>query len=111
MHFKQDFLWTLRSLRLTALSSEEFDGFVERNLDDGMKMHSALYIYTNDDKGKGKVELLGRLRIGNMDAKAYSQIKAGRITTLIDAVFNEEVEDGGTGCKIYALVELRGSIF
>ena len=63
-----------------------------------MKMHSALYIYTNDDKGKGKVELLGRLRIGNMDAKAYSQIKAGRITTLIDAVFNEEVEDGGTGC-------------
>ena len=40
----------------------------------------ALYIYTNDDKGKGKVELLGRLRIGNMDAKAYSQIKAGRIT-------------------------------
>ena len=40
----------------------------------------ALYIYTNDVKGKGKVELLGRLRIGNMDAKAYSQIKAGRIT-------------------------------
>lgn len=76
-----------------------------------MKMHSALYIYTNDDKGKGKVELLGRLRIGNMDAKAYSQIKAGRITTLIDAIFHEEVEDGGTGCKIYALMELRGSIF
>ena len=38
----------------------------------------ALYIYTNDDKGK--VKLLGRLRIGNMDAKAYSLIKAGRIT-------------------------------
>lgn len=40
----------------------------------------AIYIYTNDDMGKGKVKLLGRLRIGNMDAKAYSQIKTGRIT-------------------------------
>lgn len=40
----------------------------------------AVYVYTNDDCGKGREVLLGRLRIGNMDAEAYSQIKAGRIT-------------------------------
>ena len=40
----------------------------------------AVYVYTNDAYGKGKVKLLGRLRIGNMDAETYSQIKAGRIT-------------------------------
>lgn len=40
----------------------------------------ALYVYTNDDCGKGKVKLAGRLRIDNMDAKAFSQIKTGRIT-------------------------------
>ena len=42
----------------------------------------ALYIYTKDvnEHQKGDVKLLGRLRIGNMDAEAYSQIKAGRIT-------------------------------
>lgn len=42
----------------------------------------AVYIYTKDvdEHQKGDVKLLGRLRIGNMDAEAYSQIKAGRIT-------------------------------
>ena len=40
----------------------------------------AIYVYTNDAYGKGKVKLLGRLRIGNMNAEAYSQIRAGRIT-------------------------------
>jgi hypothetical protein len=40
----------------------------------------AVYVYTNDDCGKGREVLLGRLRIGNMNAEAYSQIKAGRIT-------------------------------
>ena len=42
----------------------------------------AVYVYTKDvdDYQKGDVKLLGRLRIGNMDADAYSQIKAGRIT-------------------------------
>ena len=40
----------------------------------------AIYVYTNDTYGKGKVQLLGRLHIGNMNAEAYSQIKAGRIT-------------------------------
>ena len=42
----------------------------------------AVYIYTKDvdDYQKGDVKLLGRLRIGNMDAEAYSQIRAGRIT-------------------------------
>ena len=42
----------------------------------------AVYIYTKDfdEHHKGDVELLGRLRIGNMEAKAFSQIKAGRIT-------------------------------
>ena len=42
----------------------------------------AVYVYTKDvdEYQKGDVKLLGRLRIGNMDAEAYSQIKAGRIT-------------------------------
>lgn len=42
----------------------------------------AVYVYTKDvdEYQKGDVKLLGRLRIGNMDADAYSQIKAGRIT-------------------------------
>lgn len=40
----------------------------------------AVYVYTNDDCGKGKVKLVGRLRIDNMDAEAFSQIKTGRIT-------------------------------
>lgn len=42
----------------------------------------AVYVYTKDvdDYQKGDIKLLGRLRIGNMDADAYSQIKAGRIT-------------------------------
>lgn len=42
----------------------------------------AVYIYTKDidEHQKGEIKLLGRLRIGNMDADAYSQIKAGRIT-------------------------------
>ena len=42
----------------------------------------AVYVYTKDgdDFKKGDIKLLGRLRIGNMDAKAYSQIKTGRIT-------------------------------
>lgn len=40
----------------------------------------ALYVYTNDDCGKGKVKLAGRLRIGNVNAEAFSQIKTGRIT-------------------------------
>ena len=42
----------------------------------------AVYVYTKDvdEYQKGDIKLLGRLRIGNMDADAYSQIKAGRIT-------------------------------
>ena len=42
----------------------------------------AVYVYTKDvdEYQKGDMKLLGRLRIGNMDADAYSQIKAGRIT-------------------------------
>ena len=42
----------------------------------------AVYVYTKDvdEYQKGDVKLLGRLRIGNMDADAYSQIRAGRIT-------------------------------
>ena len=40
----------------------------------------AIYVFTNDDCGKGKTQLLGRLRIGNMNAEAFSQIKSGRIT-------------------------------
>lgn len=42
----------------------------------------AVYVYTKDvdEHQKGDIKLLGRLRIGNMDADAYSQIKAGRIT-------------------------------
>lgn len=42
----------------------------------------AVYVFTKDIENyqKGDVKLLGRLRIGNLDAKAYSQIKAGRIT-------------------------------
>ena len=42
----------------------------------------AVYVYTKDvdNYQKGDVKLLGRLRIGNLDAEAYSQIKAGRIT-------------------------------
>ena len=40
----------------------------------------AIYVYTNDDCGKGKVKLIGRLHIDNMDAEAFSQIKTGRIT-------------------------------
>ena len=40
----------------------------------------AVYVHTNDDTGKGTEELAGRLRIGNMEADVYSQIKAGRIT-------------------------------
>lgn len=42
----------------------------------------AVYVYTKDVDvyQKGDMKLLGRLRIGNMDADAYSQIKAGRIT-------------------------------
>ena len=42
----------------------------------------AIYVYTRDVKEykKGEVKLLGRLRIGNMEAEAYSQIRAGRIT-------------------------------
>ena len=40
----------------------------------------AVYVYTNDDCGKGKVKLVGRLRIGNLDAEAFSQVKTGRIT-------------------------------
>jgi hypothetical protein len=42
----------------------------------------AVYVYTKDfdEHQKGDVELLGRLHIGNMEAKAFSQIKAGRIT-------------------------------
>ena len=42
----------------------------------------AVYVYTKDvdEYQKGDIKLLGRLRIGNMDAEAYSQIKAGRIT-------------------------------
>ena len=42
----------------------------------------AVYVYTKDydEHQKGDIELLGRLRIGNMNATAYSQIKAGRIT-------------------------------
>lgn len=42
----------------------------------------AVYVYTKDvdEYQKGDVKLLGRLRIGNMDAEAYTQIKAGRIT-------------------------------
>ena len=42
----------------------------------------AVYVYTKDvgEHQKGDIKLLGRLRIGNMDAKAFSQIKAGRIT-------------------------------
>ena len=39
-----------------------------------------VYVHTNDDTGKGIEELAGRLRIGNMEADVYSQIKAGRIT-------------------------------
>jgi hypothetical protein len=35
--------------------------------------------YRYGKRGNREV-LLGRLRIGNMDAEAYSQIKAGRIT-------------------------------
>ena len=42
----------------------------------------AVYVFTKDvdEYQKGDMKLLGRLRIGNMDADAYSQIKAGRIT-------------------------------
>ena len=40
----------------------------------------AVLVHTNDDTGKGTEELAGRLRIGNMEADIYSQIKAGRIT-------------------------------
>ena len=42
----------------------------------------AVYVYTKDydEHQKGDVKLLGRLHIGNMEAKAFSQIKAGRIT-------------------------------
>ena len=40
----------------------------------------AVYVFTNDSYEKGSEKLLGRLRIGNMKAEAYSQIKAGRIT-------------------------------
>jgi len=40
----------------------------------------AVLVHTNDDTGKGTEELAGRLRIGNMEADVYSQIKAGRIT-------------------------------
>lgn len=42
----------------------------------------AVYVYTKDvdEYQKGDIKLLGRLRIGNMDADAYSQIKAGSIT-------------------------------
>jgi len=42
----------------------------------------AVYVYTKDvdEYQKGDMKLLGRMRIGNMDAEAYSQIKAGRIT-------------------------------
>ena len=42
----------------------------------------AVYVYTKDvdEYQKGDVKLLGRLRIGNLNAEAYSQIKAGRIT-------------------------------
>lgn len=42
----------------------------------------AVYVYTKDvdEHQKGDVKLLGRLRIGNMDAEDFSQIKAGRIT-------------------------------
>ena len=40
----------------------------------------AVLVHTNDDTGKGTEELAVRLRIGNMEADIYSQIKAGRIT-------------------------------
>lgn len=40
----------------------------------------AVYVFTNDDCGKGNVKLVGRLRIGNLDAEAFSQVKTGRIT-------------------------------
>ena len=40
----------------------------------------AVYVHTNDDTGKGTEKLAGRLRIGNMDAVVYSQIKTGRLT-------------------------------
>ena len=41
----------------------------------------AVYVYTNDAYGKkGSEKIIGRLRIGNMEAEAFSQIKSGRIT-------------------------------
>ena len=40
----------------------------------------AVLVHTNDDTGKGTEKLAGRLRIGNMEANVYSQIRAGRIT-------------------------------
>lgn len=42
----------------------------------------SVYVYTKDvdEHQKGDIKLLGRLRIGNLDADAYSQLKAGSIT-------------------------------
>ncbi len=40
----------------------------------------AVYVYTNNDYKKGSEAFAGRLHIGNLDAKAYSQIGSGRIT-------------------------------
>ena len=40
----------------------------------------AVYVYTNDENGKGNEKLLGRLRFGNINANAFSQIGSGIIT-------------------------------
>lgn len=40
----------------------------------------AVVIGTNDKFGKGKIKLVGRLHIGNMSAKEYSEIGSGRIS-------------------------------
>ena len=40
----------------------------------------AVLIGTNDDFGKGKIKLAGRMHFGNMSAKEYSEIGSGRIT-------------------------------
>lgn len=40
----------------------------------------AIEIGTNDNFGKGKIKIAGRLRFGNMSAEAYSEIGSGRIS-------------------------------